>query len=149
MREERIRPIAICVCRDGDRILVAEGHDSKKDQTFYRPLGGTIEFGERGDETVRREFREEIAADLTEIRYVGMLENIFTYEGQRGHEVVLVYDGRLSDASLYEKGTIQGDELGQPFKAVWKRLDEFEPGKPPVYPDGLLELLGVYCFLHK
>ncbi len=142
MREEKIRPIAICICRRGDLILVAEGHDSKKDQTFYRPLGGTIEFGERGDETVRREFREEIAADLADVRYLGMLENIFTYEGRRGHEIVLVYDGRLSDASLYEKEAIQGDELGEPFKAVWKRLDEFGPGKPPVYPDGLLELLG-------
>jgi 8-oxo-dGTP pyrophosphatase MutT (NUDIX family) len=142
MYEEKIRPIAICVCRNGDRILVAEGHDSKKGQTFYRPLGGTIEFGERGDETVRREFHEEIAADLTEVRYLGLLENIFIYEGQRGHEVVLVYDGRLSDANLYEKETFHGDELGLPFQAVWKRLDEFGPGKPPVYPDGLLGLLG-------
>jgi 8-oxo-dGTP pyrophosphatase MutT (NUDIX family) len=142
MRAEKIRPIAICVCRSGNRILVAEGHDSKKGQTFYRPLGGTIEFGERGEETVQREFREEINADLTEVRYVGMLESIYTYEGQRGHEVVLVYDGRLSDVSLYEKEIIQGDELGQPFKAAWKRLDEFGSGKPPVYPDGLLELLG-------
>ena len=142
MKEEKIRPIAICICRDGDRILVGEGHDSKKGQTFYRPLGGTIEFGERGEETVRREFLEEIAADLTEVRYLGMLENIFTYEGRGGHEIVLVYDGRLSDVRLYKKETLQGDEFGQPFKAVWKRLDEFGPGKPPVYPDGLLALLG-------
>jgi NADH pyrophosphatase NudC (nudix superfamily) len=58
MRTEIIRPIAICVCRDGERILVAEGHDSQKGQTFYRPLGGTIEFGERGDETVQRELSQ-------------------------------------------------------------------------------------------
>jgi 8-oxo-dGTP pyrophosphatase MutT (NUDIX family) len=142
MRTEIIRPIAICVCRHGDRILVAEGHDSKKGQTFYRPLGGTIEFGERGEEAVRREFREEIGADLLEVHYVGMLENIFTYEGQRGHEIVLVYDGRLSDGSLYEKDFLSGDELGHQFTAVWKRLEEFTPGRPPVYPDGLLALLG-------
>jgi 8-oxo-dGTP pyrophosphatase MutT (NUDIX family) len=141
MREEKIRSIAICICRDGERILVAEGHDSKKGQTFYRPLGGTIEFGERGEETVRREFREEIGAEVSGIRYLGMLENIFTYEGRRGHEIVLVYDGRLSDRSLYEKDIILGNELGTPFKAVWKRLDEFGPGRPPVYPDGLLELI--------
>jgi 8-oxo-dGTP pyrophosphatase MutT (NUDIX family) len=141
MREEKIRAIAICVCRDGERILVAEGHDSRKGQTFYRPLGGTIEFGERGGETVRREFREEIDADLLEVRYLGTLENIFTYEGRGGHEIVLVYDGRLSDRSLYQKDVIQGDELGTPFKAVWKRLEEFGPGQPPVYPDGLLELI--------
>ena len=142
MSEEKIRPIAICVCRDGERILVAEGHDSKKGVTFYRPLGGTIEFGERGEEAVQREFREEIAADLVEVRYVGMLENIFTYEGRRGHEIVLVYDGRLTDASLYENEVIEGDEMGERFKAVWIRLDEFGEGKPPVYPEGLQALLG-------
>jgi 8-oxo-dGTP pyrophosphatase MutT (NUDIX family) len=142
MREEKIRPIAICVCRNGERILVAEGQDRKKRQTFYRPLGGTIEFGESGDETVQREFREELNSDLTNVRYLGMLENIFTYEERRGHEIVLVYDGQLSESSLYGKETIQGNESGEPFKVVWKRLDEFGPGKPPVYPDGLLELLG-------
>jgi len=140
MEEEKIRPIAICVCRDGDRILVAEYRE--KGRIYYRPLGGMIEFGERGEEAIRREFREEINADLTEVRYLGLLENIYAEGGQRAHQIVLVYDGRLSDASLYEKETIQGDELGEPFKAVWKRLDEFGPEKPPVYPDGLLELLG-------
>jgi NADH pyrophosphatase NudC (nudix superfamily) len=89
MREEKIRPVAICVCRKGNRILVAEYQVTRKNQTFYRLLGGTIEFGERGEETVRREFREEIAAELTEVRYLGMLENIYTYEGRGGHEIVL------------------------------------------------------------
>jgi ADP-ribose pyrophosphatase YjhB (NUDIX family) len=140
MLEERIRPIAICVCRDGERILVAEY--CEKGRLYYRPLGGAIEFGERGEETVRRELREEIAADLTEVRYLGVLENIYANEGLRAHQIVLVYDGRLTDVSLYEKEVIQGDELGAPFKAVWKRLDEFGPEKPPVYPDGLLELLN-------
>ena len=142
MKEDKVRPIAICVCRDGERILVAEYFDRKKEQTFYRPLGGTIEFGERGEEAVRRELHEEIAADLGEVRYLGMLENIYTYEGRGGHEIVLVYDGRLSDERLYQKESLQGDEFGQPFKVVWKRLDEYGAGKPPVYPDGLLELLG-------
>jgi 8-oxo-dGTP pyrophosphatase MutT (NUDIX family) len=141
MHAEKIRPIAICVCRDGDRILVAEGHDSRKNRTFYRPLGGTIEFGEPAADTVRREFQEEIQSGLDEVRYLGTLENIFVYEGRRGHEIVLVFDGRLADRSLYQKEVIQGDEFGLKFKAVWKRLDEFGPGMPPVYPDGLLALL--------
>ena len=85
--------------------------------------------------------QEEIAAELTEVRYLGTLENIFTYEGIRGHEIVLVYDGRLADFHFYEKESFQGDEVGNPFKAVWKWLDEFGPGKPPLYPDGLMELV--------
>ncbi len=141
MQENKIRPIAICVCRDGERILAAEYFDSSKGQTFYRPLGGMIEFGERGEETVRREFREEIAAELADVRYLGTLESIFVHEGWRGHEIVRVYAGRLSDPDLCRKDVIVGDELGEPLKVVWKRLDEFGPGKPPVYPDGLIELL--------
>jgi len=141
MRPDKIRPIAICICRDGERILVAEGHDSKKGRVFYRPLGGTIEFGEHGAEAVRREFGEEIGTGLSEVRYLGTLENIFVYEGRRGHEIVLVYDGKLADRSLYAKEIIQGDEFGHKFNAVWRRLEEFGPGDPPVYPDGLLELL--------
>jgi ADP-ribose pyrophosphatase YjhB (NUDIX family) len=140
MEDGRIRPIDICVCRDKDRILVAEYQENG--HPFYRPLGGTIEFGERGEQTVRREFREEISADLAEVRYLGALENIFMYRGRRGHEIVLVYDGRLADEALYDREVILGDELGEPLKAVWNRLDAFGPGKPPVYPEGLLRLLG-------
>jgi ADP-ribose pyrophosphatase YjhB (NUDIX family) len=139
MYMERIRPIAICVCRDGERILVTEFNENGR--LYYRPLGGTIEFGERGEAAVRREFHEEIQAGLEAVRYLGTLENIYTNDGQRGHEIVLIYDGRLADARLYEKEVILGDELGEPFRAVWKRLDEFGPGRPPLYPNGLLELL--------
>ncbi len=141
MKNERIRPIAICVCRNEHRILVAEMYDSVKKETFYRPLGGTIEFGERGEEAVRREFLEEIGAELQDIKYLGTLENIFTCDGVRGHEIVLVYDGTLADRSLYAKNIIQGDEMGMDFKAYWKSLSEFSPGMPPVYPDGLRDLL--------
>ena len=141
MKEEKIRPIAICVCHHENHILVAEMYDTVKRETFYRPLGGTIEFGERGEEAVRREFMEEIGAHLEDISYLGMLENIFTCEGLRGHEIVLVYDGILAEKSLYTREVILGDELGIPFKAIWKNIDGFTAGTPPVYPDGLLELL--------
>jgi 8-oxo-dGTP pyrophosphatase MutT (NUDIX family) len=139
MRPERIRPIAICVCRNGSRILVTEFYT--KGRLYYRPIGGTIEFGERGEEAVRREFREEIASELVEVHYLGTLENIYTDAGRRGHEIVLVYDGRLANTGLYRQEVIQGDENGVPFRAVWKAVDVFGPGKPPVYPEGLLKLL--------
>lgn len=138
---EQIRPIVICICRQDDRILVAEGYDSVKQEVFFRPLGGTIEFGEWAEEALQREFQEEIGAQLKNLRYLGMLENIFTCEGARGHEIVLVYDGHLVDESIYEKEVVTGDEMGMPFKAYWKKLEEFLSGMPPLYPDGLLRML--------
>ncbi|MBM3152021.1 MAG: NUDIX hydrolase [Chloroflexi bacterium] len=139
-----VRPIAICVFRHGGRILAGEGFDRNKGALFYRPLGGTIEFGERSEDTVRRELHEEIGAEVTDLRLLATLENIFEYEGQPGHEIVQVYDGRFVDESLYERESIQGYEVNidEPFKAVWKRLEDFGPGKPPLYPDGLLEWLS-------
>ena len=140
----QIRPLAICLFRNGDRILVGEGYDPVKRKPFYRPLGGGIEFGERAEQTIPREIREEIGAEVTSLEYLFTLENIFTFNGKPGHEIVMVYDGRLADEGLYRQKIIEGQEFDgfrqSMLKAVWKRLEEFGPGAP-LYPNGLLERL--------
>lgn len=144
MSKQKIRPLAICVFRDDERIFVAEGHDPPKQQTFYRPLGGRIEFGERSDQTIVRELREEIGAEVSNLLYLGTLENIFTFNGEMGHEIVLVYDGKFVDKTIYARDGLEGHEddaeMGA-FRAVWKSLSFFREGHAPLYPDGLLELL--------
>jgi ADP-ribose pyrophosphatase YjhB (NUDIX family) len=140
MPPSHIRPLAICVFRRGDRILVSEAHDPVKGLTFCRPLGGGIEFGETGAQAVEREIREEIGAAVTNLRYLGTLENIFTYLGEPGHEIVLVYDGELVDRSLYERDFLEGVEGEEPFRAGWRELDSFGPDLP-LFPDGLVALL--------
>ena len=138
----KIRPLAICVFRNNDRILVMEGYDPLKKQTFYRPLGGGIEFGERSEETVHRELMEEIGAEVRDLQHLGTLENIFMFDGIHGHEIVQVYDGVLKDSGLYEQAEVEGREAnGELIRAMWKGLDEFREGKSILYPDGLLELL--------
>lgn len=142
MTPTRIRPLAICLFGDGDRILVAEGTDDVKGEIFYRPLGGTIEFGERAEQTLRRELREELDAEVTALRYLTTLENIFTYNGRPGHEIVLVFDGAFVDRAVYTRSQFAvRDDDGSVVKAVWKAIGEFEGGSPPLYPDGLLELI--------
>lgn len=142
MKSGTIRPLAICVFRNGDRILVAEGTDEIKGETFYRPLGGAIEFGEYARDTLARELREEIGAEITGLRYLGALENVFTYMGEKGHEIVLVYDGTFVDRSFYQRERIDGNEDGLgSFVAMWKPLTFFTSGEAPVYPDGLIDLL--------
>jgi 8-oxo-dGTP pyrophosphatase MutT (NUDIX family) len=138
----QIRPIALCVFHHNNRILVFEGYDKAKDEIFYRPLGGGIEFGERGEDAVRRELKEEINVDITDLKYLGMLENIFTFNEGTYHEVVMVYDGALIEPELYEQDMIQGKEAnGDDIRAMWKAMDEFSEGKSILYPPGLIDLL--------
>jgi 8-oxo-dGTP pyrophosphatase MutT (NUDIX family) len=143
--QNQIRPLAICIFRNGDRILVGEGYDPLKQEQFYRPLGGGIEFGERAEETIRREVREEIGAEVASLQYLFTLENIFTFNGEPGHEIVMVYDGRLADERLYEQEIIEGTEFDRfrqaPLKAVWKEVRKFE-SQALLYPDGLFEHLN-------
>jgi 8-oxo-dGTP pyrophosphatase MutT (NUDIX family) len=141
LKSRRVRPTAICVFRQDDRIFVLEGYDPMKKQTFYRPLGGSIEFGERGHDTVVRELSEEADVEVTNVRYLGTVENIFTYNGQMGHEIVLLYEGDFADPAIYEKPWVECHEDDEtPFRAVWKSLDEFND-VTPLYPDGLLGLI--------
>ena len=140
----RIRPLAICVFRRDDKIFVSRGYDSHKAQTFYRPIGGRIEFGERGSETVIREVREEIDVEVTGLTYLGALENIFSFEGHPGHEILLIYDGKFLDPAMNRDdleiiGKDDGDIL---YQGSWKPLDFFRgDDAPPLYPTGLLALL--------
>jgi len=140
----QIRPIAICVFRNKNHILVAEGYDSVKNEYFYRPLGGGIEFGETSMETICRELMEEIHLDVEpeSLVYLGTVENIFHFNGAAGHEIVLIYDGALKEPGLYEQAVIAGKEAnGEEIRALWKNLDEFGAGKSILYPTGLVEML--------
>ena len=135
------RPIALAVIRDRERLLVFEVADPVRGITGYRPLGGSIEFGERGHDTVAREIREEIGAELLDIRYLGTMENIHEYLGRPGHEIVRLYEARLADTSLCEQDVIEGaGDYGEPLHCMWKAIADFERGAP-LYPDGLLDLL--------
>ena len=128
----RIRSIAIGIFKSDDRILVVEGYDPSKKQTFYRPPGGGIEFGERSDQTLAREIKEEFQAEVTNLTYLGTVENIFIYDGHTGHELVVIYGAEFVDKSFYDEPVIIGHEDdGSEFKAVWKALDAFRDKQTP------------------
>lgn len=137
-----IRPVALCVIRRDDKLLVSEGYDTAKKDHFYRPLGGTIEFGESSAEAAAREMAEELNTEVTNVRWLGVVENIFTVHGQVGHEIVMLYEADFADETLYERNQICAQEDdGSSFKAIWKSLDDFKAGRGRLVPDGLLAIL--------
>ncbi|PLR66911.1 DNA mismatch repair protein MutT [Bacillus sp. UMB0893] len=101
-----------------------------------------IEFGERSSEALVREVEEEIGAAINNIQFLGTIENIFTINGDRGHEIVQVYNADFADQSFYSMESFEGKEDdGTIFKVLWKPLSEFEHGKLKLVPEELLEML--------
>lgn len=70
----RIRPLAVALVRRADgAVLAVKCYDKVKREYFYRALGGGIEFGERAEQALRREFREELGVELAKVRNLGGL----------------------------------------------------------------------------
>ncbi|NBH06116.1 NUDIX hydrolase [Amycolatopsis sp. SID8362] len=135
-----IRPIALGLVRRGDTLLVFEGRDVVKGESFCRPLGGGIEFGETGEEALAREFREELGAELLVRERVGVLENIFTWQGKPAHDIAFLYDAAFTDPAFYEREEMK--ILDDPATARWVDVADFRDGRKVLYPTGLLELLS-------
>jgi len=140
-KKKRIRPIAICLFRSGDRILVHAGMDTVKGLPFARPLGGGIDFGEHSRDAIVREIREELGAEITEVKQIGILESIYVYEGEPGHEIVFVYDARFVDEGLYERDALTVTEGKRVFEAHWRSLDELRGNPLKLVPEGLWDFL--------
>jgi ADP-ribose pyrophosphatase YjhB (NUDIX family) len=140
MNEGRIRTIVLGIFLHAGRLLVFRGDDPARDVVFYRPLGGGIEFGERSRDAFIREMREELGAEVADIRYLGLIENIFTHLGKHGHEIVLLYAAQFVDPSFYTRESWMADDNGVPIQVLWKPLADFESGDLLV-PRELLHLL--------
>lgn len=136
---EFTRPLVICLFSNSGRILAAKGTDSVKQNEFYRPLGGMIEFGERSSDALKREIMEETKQEITNLKYITTVENIFTYEGKAGHEIVMVYDAEFTDKTLYDREDIDVTEGDIWCKAYWLSIKDCKSGKLILYPEGILD----------
>src|SRR4029077_20578498 len=97
-----IRVKAFVVVRRPDgSMLVGENTDPTTGVLFHRPLGGSVEFGERAVDAIVREIREELGCGLVEPVLLGVIENRFSYDGEPGHDVVFVFEGALDDPDIY------------------------------------------------
>ena len=97
--EKYIRPLAVAVIRYQGKILAVRGVDHVKNEVFFRLPGGGIEFGETAEAALKREFAEEFGVEVKIGRRLDVTENVFSYEGRAGHEIVFVFEAYLP----YEK----------------------------------------------
>lgn len=106
-----------------DRLLVQEYYT--EGEIYYRPLGGSIELGEKSAHTVIREFKEELHTEIEITNYLGCLENVFHLDGDIGHEIIQLYSLRLLDTSLYEMKILNIQDEETVAYAKWIPITAF------------------------
>lgn len=140
--QKHIRVIALGLVFDGDRVFVFEDYESLRQRYFYRALGGGVEFGESCLDALKREFLEEIQAELTNIHYLGCIENRFTFLGESKHEIVQLYRCDFADPKFYQIEELSFfDGSQQPIVAKWVHRDRFKSGELWLVPEECLNYL--------
>jgi 8-oxo-dGTP pyrophosphatase MutT (NUDIX family) len=127
-----------------DNYLLLEeqkGKHSKGIGFYYRPIGGTIELGERSNQTLVREFSEELGVEIIVRRYISCIENIFKIDENIGHEITQLYFVDFKDRNLYQKEHFTVTEGNKINRAKWVSKEEIFSGEKVLYPNGLIELL--------
>lgn len=137
-----IRPVVLGIVTRSGELLVFEYDDGTAEETFYRPPGGGIQFGEAAADAVEREFAEELGWDVRAGDRLAVLENRFTFDGTDGHEYAFCYPVEPRDETVYEEEEFVATETsGKEYRVTWKPLDAFRGEGPPLYPEGLLSVV--------
>jgi len=129
--------IAGITIREGRVLLHRLAHD-----TFWALPGGRGEMGESSQETLVREYEEEIGAEVTVGRLVFAVENFFKTrtENLKVHELSMMYEVSFPENSPFvQQMEFQGQEGAVDLVFKWIPLAEL--ADMPVYPAFLKEKL--------
>jgi 8-oxo-dGTP pyrophosphatase MutT (NUDIX family) len=124
-----------------DEVLLSFAIDPDTGARYGRFLGGSIEFGEHAEATLRREIREEIGVDLGPVVQLGTVEDVCRWDGRLHHEVTFVFEALFADAACYRRERFIVAESVCDGPAVWVPLAQLATGVIPVYPPALRNLL--------
>lgn len=138
--QRTIRPIAIAIIERENELLVERGVDPVAQKIYYRPLGGGIEFGEMAEETIVREFDEELGLEIEHIIPLTVLQNHFVYAGEERHEIIFVFKAEFTAIEAYLENVFERKDK-QEGNVQWVKKEEFRQNRLILYPNGLSDLI--------
>ncbi|GAB2588304.1 hypothetical protein GCM10026986_14470 [Nitrincola alkalisediminis] len=68
--------------------MLAESFDPAKNERYLSPVGGGIDFGEKSRDAAIREVKEELGEEVDQLKLLGVIENLFMFNGQEGHSIL-------------------------------------------------------------
>jgi 8-oxo-dGTP pyrophosphatase MutT (NUDIX family) len=137
---KEIRPKTLGIVYRGEDLLVEKYDDIVKSETFYRFLGGGINFQEKAEIALAREFKEEINATIKIIDHKVTLENIFSFGDSEEHEIVFIYEIMI-DEHFYVCDKFEKTENNVKTDVYWIDKKKFINGELILYPVGVLSYI--------
>ncbi len=140
------------ICVQNGRVLLQKPTD---DSGFAFP-GGHVAFGETNEETLIREFKEEIGADIAvhDLKWVG--EVFFPWGEVPCHQICLYYMITIEDTHTPRDGMFLAEEQleGRNFALEFHWVELETINNLPVYPTNTAQLLshlddGVQHFIYR
>lgn len=132
----RVKAMLVIPSTDGSCHLVSVNAPTIENPSgFHRLIGGSVELGETHREAIVREVNEELGARIVDLKHLGMVENIFRFNGEVGHEIVALYSGTL-DPVPAEEGRTLTESDGSIVPVVWRPFDDTGLAMP-LYPAGV------------
>ncbi|MCM1991514.1 inorganic diphosphatase [Oceanirhabdus seepicola] len=126
--------------RRGEEILVIEEKDASRGSVYYRLFGGGMKFQEKATEALRREYKEEVGAELISEKFLGVIENPFEINGVKAHEIMMLYEVELPQNYYENEKFISNCDLGV-SEAMWVNKSEFIKGNKVLLPVEIVEYL--------
>ena len=138
--ENTIKVKALCNFKRNDSIFVFEYPDSVKGDYYYRPIGGTVNFGEKAIDALHREINEELGTSIVNPKLEHVFENIFVCDGFKGHEIVFMYSASFTENRFYEKDEFTLTESnGEKIPVKWIPISKFIAKELRLVPENFLK----------
>ncbi|MCA0972277.1 NUDIX hydrolase [Halobacillus litoralis] len=121
-------------------VMVEEGHvlfHRQKDDAYWALPGGGVEMGESTEESIVREWQEELGEAIDIDSTLWIAESFFTYQSRLMHELAFYYSVRREDGR-FTKEPFHGLE-GDHLVYQWLPVDELH--RYDIRPDFLKERL--------
>jgi 8-oxo-dGTP pyrophosphatase MutT (NUDIX family) len=134
MSKGTIKVKAMALFLADGRMLVTDCFDKVTQKPFYRMLGGHIEFGERSEETLKREMIEEVGADVEVLALLDIVQNHFFYEGRRYHEIVFIHHTKFLDENYNRREDLRNLEVDFEELFKWVPVTQALNGDIPLFP---------------
>jgi len=87
-KEEKFEIIVRALIQYNGKILVCRN----KEKNYYFLPGGHIDFGESAESALSRELKEELDVSLKKYSFIGVVENVYSEDNQKHHEINLVFE---------------------------------------------------------